>query len=269
MGVIRNPIRASTHGFIVNPFGDEAMSLFGIEVKGRTLVNLLGVNGNFEVDSNADGVADGWTNNIAAPAVGALSTTNVKYGTKAQKITSTATEATAWRYTRRPISYVAGNYYLVLVDAITDGTSLATLRAYYNDVSGTLYASSTTSKTLYCKLLVTSNTTGSFIDLVNNNSIGTVGWVQFDGLRLYEITQATYNLIDVDPAYTGEQLAAKFPYVNSVQFKRDVMVRTLTSDGLTEISAAHIPQKIAQDESVWVFGNRAVYKKVWEKDVVL
>lgn len=34
-------------------------------------------------------------------------------------------------------------------------------------------------------------------------------------LAVYEIDQATYDKIDVDPAFTGEELAKKFPYVSS------------------------------------------------------
>lgn len=37
----------------------------------------------------------------------------------------------------------------------------------------------------------------------------------FKEMRLYEIDQATYDKIDVDPEFTGEKLAEKFPYVSS------------------------------------------------------
>jgi hypothetical protein len=37
----------------------------------------------------------------------------------------------------------------------------------------------------------------------------------FDGLRIYEIDKETYDKIDVDPEFTGQKLADKFPYVDS------------------------------------------------------
>jgi len=58
------------------------------KIYGTTLVNLLGSYGNFGVDSNADGLADGWTNDATLTAVtNAIDTAAELFGSKCQKIT--------------------------------------------------------------------------------------------------------------------------------------------------------------------------------------
>lgn len=64
-----------------------------VKIYGTTLVNLLGKNGNFETDSNGDGLADGWTNDAGLTAVvNAITTTTGQFlfGSKAQKVTLSA-----------------------------------------------------------------------------------------------------------------------------------------------------------------------------------
>ncbi|WP_221175439.1 hypothetical protein [Brevibacillus panacihumi] len=48
---------------------------------------------------------------------------------------------------------------------------------------------------------------------LGNGSI-TTGIAYMDGVRIYEIDKATYDKIDVDPNYTGDKLAQKFPYTD-------------------------------------------------------
>ncbi len=55
-------------------------------VKGRTVPNLLGYDGDFEVDSNADGVADGWSHGVTVYNAVVLDTDSV-FGNKSQKMT--------------------------------------------------------------------------------------------------------------------------------------------------------------------------------------
>ncbi len=62
-----------------------------MKIYGTTLVNLLGSYGNFEVDTNSDGLADGWTNDAALSAVAnAIDTTYELFGSSCQKITLSA-----------------------------------------------------------------------------------------------------------------------------------------------------------------------------------
>jgi hypothetical protein len=115
-------------------------------------------------------------------------------------------------------SFAAGKYYLALLDTVTDG--IATVTLIVGDDSTSKAVSSTSSKLLYVKFAPTTGNSRYF-RCYNYSPIGAIGWVQFDGARLYEITQAEYNAIDT---MTEAQVAAKFPYVDSVQFKKDVMV---------------------------------------------
>ncbi|MGG1637230.1 hypothetical protein [Paenibacillus sp. NRS-1760] len=194
-----------------------------ISINGRTLVNLLGRDGNFENDTNGDGVADGW----AKVGVGIFTlepTSN--YGTKSQRITSQSSDTT-YRALSRSSDYntvksaPAGTNFLALVDLTVNGAP-GELRVQHSGIQSN--AQSSTSKTLYVKVKTTV-TADLWVNLYNNAANGVVGWVQYDGLRLYEISAAEYAKIDVDPEYTGEKLAEKFPYVDSVKHLRNPAIR--------------------------------------------
>src|SRR5690606_3248902 len=71
-----------------------------------------------------------------------------------------------------------------------------------------------------------------FIPTVDNPFIGVYAGggsagktINVDGVRLFEVSSADYAKIDVDPEWTGEKLAEKFPYVDSVQHVQGVSVR--------------------------------------------
>jgi hypothetical protein len=104
-----------------------------------------------------------------------------------------------------PVTVLASKYYLVITMVVTDGTS----RAEIGFGSGGNVGRNTTGY-LYKKTKPTSD--GTLILFHNNfNAIGATGWVAFDGSRVYEITKDIYDLIDVDPFYTGDYLIDKYP----------------------------------------------------------
>ncbi|WP_138756533.1 hypothetical protein [Paenibacillus sinopodophylli] len=200
-------------------------------VQGRSLVNLLGKTGNFELDTNSDGVANGFEATLNG-ATASLESTNVKYGTKAQKITANVGDTSTLREIRSSnLPFDANKYYLALVDVVTDGSSQANL--LMNNGSANLgNVITSTSKAIYKKWQqVTAATNGAF-KIMNFNNIGVTGWVQFDGARIFEVTAADYAKIDVDPDWTGEKLAEKYPYVDSVQHLQGGAVRTLDSQNI-------------------------------------
>ncbi|WP_138751847.1 hypothetical protein [Paenibacillus sinopodophylli] len=202
-----------------------------IIVQGRSLVNLLGKIGNFEVDTNSDGVANGFEAYLSG-ATASLESTNVKYGTKAQKITANSSDTSAIREIRiSNLPFDANKYYLALVDVVTDRLSQANL--VINNGSADLgNVITTTNKTIYRKWQqVTAATNGAF-KIMNFNNVGVTGWVQFDGARIYEINATDYAKIDVDPDWTGAKLAEKYPYVDSVQHLQGGVVRTLDSQNI-------------------------------------
>lgn len=47
-----------------------------------------------------------------------------------------------------------------------------------------------------------------------------------DAIRLYEITAEEFSRVDVDPEYTGDKLAEKFPYVDSVKHVVNPVIST-------------------------------------------
>jgi hypothetical protein len=74
--------------------------------------------------------------------------------------------------------------------------------------------SSTEEKEVYLKLKPSDFRTDNrlFFDSHGDSSGDSV---MFKSVSVYEIDQATYDKIDVDPEFTGEKLAEKFPYVSS------------------------------------------------------
>lgn len=211
-----------------------------VTIKGNTLVNLLGNIGNFEVDSNNDGVADGFGSNFLRGAKATLETSGAIYGTKAQRITATVSDTATERSITRAITTRSGSMYLVLVDVLTDGISIPKINIQ-QDSNWFVATGTANSKLLYCKLIGTDPTYAA-INLINNNPVGQAGWVQFDGLRMYEIDAATYAKVDVDPEWSGDKLAARYPYVDGVKH--------VTNPAITKIGKNLLPPLTQQ----WALG---------------
>lgn len=198
-------------------------------VFGRTLVNLLGREGNFEIDANGDGRADGWTaGNLYGATATIVTDTD---GSKAQRITTTVNDTSLARRVERNDVYVgAGKYYVALIEASTDGlpTTVGSLVLANNTAGSTIIPLSNinpaVSRVAHKITVATSGTI--FYRLYNQTPIGTVGWIQFKKARFYEVDLATYNKLDVDPEYTGLKLYEKFPYVDSVGSSTATRIRT-------------------------------------------
>lgn len=243
----------SFQSFGSTQIGVEQTSL-GVEVKGRTLVNLIGKGGNFEID----GAIDGWSATCSV----LKDTANKKYGDYCYKIILNGATCQVYRVS----NFKAGKYYVSLADVkVGDCASISNrgLASASTSVTSTNYTCS------YWKFYSPIDQSGDWgLQLYLTGSSGQYGYV--DGYRVYEIDQATYNKIDVDPDYTGDKLAAKFPYIDSVQFKSNTMITATatTLDPQTK-TQAHIPIKLADTESVYVVNDKAVYKQTWAKDVQL
>ena len=83
-----------------------------VGLSGNTVTNLLGSYGDFEVDTNADGIADGWSK--TAGITPSLSTSNVVCGAKSQRIQA-ASASGAGQYISIPYSFITGNKYYIRV----------------------------------------------------------------------------------------------------------------------------------------------------------
>lgn len=177
----------------------------GVEIKGRTLVNLLGKDGNFETISPWQG----WNATLA------LDQTAVRYGSNRIKV-KINTGYTAG-YVFKSMTMFAGKFYVVLSDVINgNATNVGVAPNTFG--LGNMNTSTTAYRTSYKKFTPASDITTA-IQVVVYGTEGQYAYV--DGFRMYEISQAEYNAID---SMTEAQVAAKYPYVDSVQFKKDVLV---------------------------------------------
>jgi hypothetical protein len=195
-----------THGLqVINASQNSPVEF---EIQGRTLVNLLAYDGNFERDSNGDGVANGWDSSLIDAAASIVS--DFTNGTKAQRITHTNTT----RSIKKKINVKAGNYYVAICDFKSDGiaTSILALEGYGSQI----ISASAIYKTVYRKFNPTADADISFI-LYSGN-----GWVQFDGARLYEVTAEEYAKIGVE--WNDEEVAKRFPYVDAVKHLQNLAV---------------------------------------------
>ncbi|WP_145323016.1 hypothetical protein [Paenibacillus xylanexedens] len=182
-------------------------------IKGRTLVNLLGRDGNFETDSNNDGAGDGWVS-VLNGATASIETVNAKYGGKAQRITTKASDPSPFRRVERNVNVQAGKKYVLLADVLTDGVGTCKINAQYTSGTTIEGAQSKENKVHFIKFSPTTDTAVT-VRLYNYTPIGAVAWVQFDGASLYEVSDALYARIDVD--ITAANIREYLPYVDSVQ----------------------------------------------------
>ncbi|MED0672463.1 hypothetical protein P4S95_20040 [Aneurinibacillus aneurinilyticus] len=174
-------------------------------IKGRTLVNLLGRDGNCEDASKWNG----WQASLALDSAKAI-------GSNAIKVTSTAANAYFNIYKDKAVlSLKAGKHYVVLAEA-RNGTVTGQLGISFNpSVSSKQLlktSDSTTFKTVCSKLAPT-------VDNQVNIEVGTTAtaigqYFYVDAIRLYEITAAEYAALDT---MTPEQIVTKYPYVDDVK----------------------------------------------------
>ena len=90
-------------------------------------------------------------------------------GIKLNVLKATTADPSNLRSLVNYVTFIANKYYILLANVVTDGTNVA---------------------------------------LYNVSGVGSTGWVQFDEVRLYEITQTEYTAID---SMTEAQIAAKYP----------------------------------------------------------
>lgn len=185
-----------------------------VTVKGNTLVNLLGNYGNFEVDTDGNGTADGWTKYTEAKET-ALDNLNAKYGSKSQRITAKTSDTGFFRMIERNMPLIAGKRYIAVVDVTIDAGCMA--RMLFGTTAAGAEKSITSGNYIYVKYAPVEDIPTGKVYLYNYTNVGTAGSVWFDGARVFEIDAATYAKIDVDPEYTGDKLAARYPYVDGVK----------------------------------------------------
>lgn len=191
---------------IVNVERSAPFKLSGI--KGRTLVNLLGRDGDCESIS-------GWTHNTSTISI---DVSNKVYGSNSLKVTVISGgngQGTGYRQIAHLID--RSKYYVAVVDvkSVMGAESRLVL-----EVSGKINVDGTpvtdtekfTPSFLGIKPSDIEGTGNLVLHGLIRGSVGDVSY--FDGFRIYEITQSEYNKLG---AMTAAQVAAKYPYVDSVQ----------------------------------------------------
>jgi hypothetical protein len=176
------------------------------KIIGRTLVNLLGIDGNFE---NSLG---GWTYNGGATR--SFDTANVREGLYSAKATTAPTNASF----HRRLNLELGKKYLLGVWMFNSTNQ--NLGIQYGPLS---------IKTSAVKnewVLLTQKVTGYGEQNYNfylyaSLGAGTTGDVWFDGAFAYEVTDADYTLIDT---LSTAQIYSHWPYVDGVQHTQGVGV---------------------------------------------
>ena len=199
-----------------------------MKIYGTTLVNLLGSYGNFEVDTNTDGLADGWTNDAALSAIAnAIDTTYELFGSKCQKITLSA-DGEGGNYIEVSVAaaqvlFVAG--YIRVGDTSTTGKLIVDWRdntdtQISTDTVGTIAVASY--GRVSALLTAPANTVKARIYITVAGVTGKLAY--FDGLQLIDLTAAgaldpvraaKYGVANWEDL-TEAQLEAEIPYFDSV-----------------------------------------------------
>ncbi|WP_440110399.1 hypothetical protein [Paenibacillus sp. QZ-Y1] len=186
---------------IIQADQESAFSLTGLT--GRTLVNLLGRDGNCEDASR-------W---LLFQGSATTDATNKTQGSSGIKLTVTSGSfATATAV--NTINAKANKFYIAVVDAKNGNATNASF--YANGLTATKGVNSTADTTKFAPLWRAYAPTADVVAsvIVQTNSSATGQYAYFDAVRFYEITADEYTALD---SMTPQQVAAKYPYVDSVQ----------------------------------------------------
>lgn len=182
---------------------DRKSRLQNLQITGRTLVNLLGRDGNCE-DASA------W---IDYQSTHAVSTDNLFIGTSSIKVTvSTGYTVASAVSNRSKVSLDASKYYL-LAGRIKNGNATSGCFGVSGQSSTKTPVVTDTTKFGFTYKKFTGITTSSVgIEITATGAAGT--YVFGDAVRLYEITKAEFDALDT---MTADQIDAKYPYVDDVK----------------------------------------------------
>lgn len=188
------------------------------KIGGDTLVNLLGSDGNFETDSNGDGVADGWVG--AGIGRYSLDSTGAIYGGKAQVITALTGDASAERFVQKTVPTVTGKYYVLVGNVTVDAGAKGILRLH-KEPSGGVNSTRDSSGVLIIKFVGDESATHR-VRCYNATALGATGAVKWDGVGIYEISDELYNRIGVD--INESNIRDYLPHVDGKQHVQGVAI---------------------------------------------
>jgi len=202
--------------------GGEVPAILHPTMPGRTLVNLLGRDGNCEDLSK-------WSPFPNASVV--LDTTNKVYGTSSIKLTQTTTVPVG-AYGRELIELLKTNSYYLVVAEIKNGTATSggrvRLRVYDGMTSdyfqGADVSNSQKFELSFVTLRMPTGKNSGRVEFVCTGGAANQ-FVYVDGIRLYEITVAEKTYIDgLTTAAAQAYIATKYPYVDDMKHVNAVYI---------------------------------------------
>ncbi|RKN85859.1 hypothetical protein [Paenibacillus ginsengarvi] len=183
-----------------------------MKITGRTLVNLLGRDGNCE-DVNR------WVSygNVSI----ATDSANKVYGNSSMKITINTGQTGGWM--QHTVTWQANKYYIALAELKPVTAALMRLTVRGGSPTSTDITDTSKFSLAWLKYSVGPSAVASYIDVIVDNVTGTTGsqYGFADGVRIYEISLTEYNALDT---MTAEQIAAMYPYVDDMKHVNAVYV---------------------------------------------
>lgn len=180
---------------------DVVAPLTGLQIKGRTLVNLLGRSGNCE-DTSKWGLFS---------ATHVLDSSNKTVGNNSIKLTISGSFGND---SSPSFSFKAGKFYIVLSDLKNGNATNITIHVNGDTATKGTHIVTTTDKfnTAWRAYNPSSDVPNCSIVVQVNGAAGQYGY--FDAVRVYEITRAEYDALD---SMMPEQIAEKWPYVDDMK----------------------------------------------------
>ncbi|CAJ1315902.1 hypothetical protein [Paenibacillus nuruki] len=191
-------------------------SLFNLSgITGRTLLNLLGRDGNCET-------LTGWS---FTGGSGVLDTANKAYGSNAIKMTLSASAGNVYK----SIPVVAGKKYVLIAD-LKNGTA-NNLKVYVTGFNGTTVTSTSSFQGSY--LLFTASSTANLIMGINvTGASGQSAYI--DGVRLYELSDVEYSSVG---SMNAASIAVRYPYTEGLSGTKNPYALRWTDANKTDIGA--------------------------------
>ncbi|TVX88353.1 hypothetical protein [Paenibacillus agilis] len=194
------------------------------EMRGRTLINLLGRGGGFYTDGDGNGVADGWGTDFGRTNFSIYTNSD---GSKVQVINAVANDDN--QYGRRVdymgrIPFQQGEKYVLIVEQTVENASMQG-RIVVENANGEVMIEEIGGLSKTVVRTFTNTVTGrGNLRLYNFSTLGAVGWMSYKQPRIYQIDDDAIAMIT---SMTPEQVAAKYPYVDGMAFVDSPYIETI------------------------------------------